>query len=412
MKDSQIRSLIKSCIPKKHSLGDGLYLRTTSSDTGFFLFRYTFNNKRKEISLGQYGHKDTGLSLVNARAKIPELNALIESNKDPLLEKKRSKLANITTLNDIADDWLQQKALQIENPQSYARVYNKDIAPKIGMYPLKDITTGDLLTVIRDINSSGRPTIANDALQHLKNIFKHAIKFGHLTNNPAISLDPQDAGGSEKSRERALSLEEIEIAFKVFRNNAFTFTRDNYLCTALLLVFCCRKSELTQAPWSEFDLDKLIWHLPKERTKTKIAIDIPIPNAAIPWLNELKNRYINSKYLFPSRKQSKRPYISDDTLNHAMAKLFGKKVNSKNRPSVDVFKETSVTEFVPHDLRRTGRSLLAEYKISIEVAERCLNHKLKGVLGIYNKYDYFEERKEALNILADKVAPLVNSDTL
>ena len=30
------------------------------------------------------------------------------------------------------------------------------------------------------------------------------------------------------------------------------------------------------------------------------------------------------------------------------------------------------------------------------MAERCLNHKLKGVEGIYNRHDYFAERMVAL----------------
>jgi hypothetical protein len=30
------------------------------------------------------------------------------------------------------------------------------------------------------------------------------------------------------------------------------------------------------------------------------------------------------------------------------------------------------------------------------VAERCLNHKLKGVEGVCNRHDYFEERRRAL----------------
>lgn len=63
--------------------------------------------------------------------------------------------------------------------------------------------------------------------------------------------------------------------------------------------------------------------------------------------------------------------------------------------------------FTVHDLRRTCRSLLASIGIPGHVAERCLNHKLKGVEGIYNRHDYFEERKEALNQLAQKLAPLI-----
>lgn len=72
-------------------------------------------------------------------------------------------------------------------------------------------------------------------------------------------------------------------------------------------------------------------------------------------------------------------------------------------------KKVSVEHFTVHDLRRTCRSLLVAEGIPGHVAERCLNHKLKGVEGIYDRYDYFEERFEALNKIAQKLAPLINS---
>jgi integrase len=66
--------------------------------------------------------------------------------------------------------------------------------------------------------------------------------------------------------------------------------------------------------------------------------------------------------------------------------------------------------FTVHDLRRTCRTLLAEIGVLGHVAERCLNHKLKGVEGIYNKHDYFEERKLALGRLAEFVKKAVVMD--
>jgi integrase len=52
--------------------------------------------------------------------------------------------------------------------------------------------------------------------------------------------------------------------------------------------------------------------------------------------------------------------------------------------------------FTLHDLRRTARTHLAALGIRREVAERCLGHKLRGVEGTYDRYDYFEERRSAL----------------
>jgi hypothetical protein len=50
---------------------------------------------------------------------------------------------------------------------------------------------------------------------------------------------------------------------------------------------------------------------------------------------------------------------------------------------------------------------LAELKIPSHIGERCLNHKIRGVEGVYDRYDYFEERKEALEKISEQLALLV-----
>jgi hypothetical protein len=40
------------------------------------------------------------------------------------------------------------------------------------------------------------------------------------------------------------------------------------------------------------------------------------------------------------------------------------------------------------------------------VGERCLNHKLRGVEGIYDRYDYLGERRQAL----DAISKLIGYD--
>ena len=56
----------------------------------------------------------------------------------------------------------------------------------------------------------------------------------------------------------------------------------------------------------------------------------------------------------------------------------------------------SIESFCIHDLRRTARTHLARLGVESHIAERCLNHKLKGVEGIYNQHDYLDERRKAL----------------
>lgn len=68
----------------------------------------------------------------------------------------------------------------------------------------------------------------------------------------------------------------------------------------------------------------------------------------------------------------------------------------------------NIAEFTVHDLRRTCRSLLSAASVPGHIAERCLNHKLKGVEGTYDRYDYFDERREVLGRAEELVAPAID----
>lgn len=65
-----------------------------------------------------------------------------------------------------------------------------------------------------------------------------------------------------------------------------------------------------------------------------------------------------------------------------------------------------VPHFTIHDLRRTARTHMAAMGVDPVVAECCLNHKIKGVEGIYNRHQYFNERRLALELWADLLVAL------
>jgi len=80
------------------------------------------------------------------------------------------------------------------------------------------------------------------------------------------------------------------------------------------------------------------------------------------------------------------PHIHENTINVALAKL---------RPLMP-----GVEPFCVHDFRRTARTHLVALGVDPHIAERCLNHKIKDVEGIYNRHDYFDERRKALELWA------------
>jgi len=71
---------------------------------------------------------------------------------------------------------------------------------------------------------------------------------------------------------------------------------------------------------------------------------------------------------------------------------------------------TAVKDWTLHDLRRTARSLMARAGVPDEHAEQCLAHKIGGVKGIYNRYAYLKEKREALAKLAQLVGEIVDAN--
>ncbi|WP_339012941.1 site-specific integrase [Aeromonas popoffii] len=389
------------------NVGDGLYLRRLPSGTRKWVLRYTnIAKKRVWFTIGSYPH----LSLAQARGEAARLNADVENGKDPSAERKRDQQETVKTVEQLFLDWYQHDvSRRLKNPQIPQRIYRKEIAPHIGKLALKEVNARDIRAIIHKVANSGRNATANDALMVCKQLFKHALKLNLIDYSPAQAFTMSDAGGQEKSRERILSLDELEMLFRVLRKHRDQFVRENYLAIALLVHLGVRKNELIAAMWDEIDFDGRVWRLPAERSKTDVAITIPLSATSLEWFSELKVRACGSPYVFPSRRASKRRgYISSDTLNHAIAKLFGQKVDSKKQLTANLLGEAGLEHFTVHDMRRTCRSLLASLGVPSHIAERCLNHKLKGVEGIYNRHDYLNERREAFEKLACILTPIIN----
>lgn len=377
--------------------GDGLYLSYREAfSTPIWRFRYRFAGKQRIMNIGSY----RDLSIAEARKTAKEYRARVSLGYDVASEKqerKRDAIAKIEaennayTVAELADEFFQSRVLgNWKHPNIVRARIEKDIKPAIGHLKVEDVKPRHIDDLLRTIVKRGAPTMANDVLRWLKRIFNFAIKSHVIDNNPALVFDLMDAGGKEESRSRNLSRTELVKLFEAMRL-AKGFSIENALSIKLLLALAVRKSELIGARWAEFDLDAAIWHLPAERTKTNTAISIPLAGAVVRWLHDLKRLSCGSDWVLPARKMQDRmiPHIAESTLSVAVAKI-----------------KHDLEHFTIHDLRRTARTLLASLKISSHIAERCLNHKIKGVEGIYDSYDYFEERKVALNALANLLIQL------
>ncbi|MCE7523012.1 tyrosine-type recombinase/integrase [Alloalcanivorax xenomutans] len=389
--------------PKKHTDGGGLYFCVRTAGSPYWMLRYSVGGKRREATFGQY----PAMSLAEARLQAEVMKKGLRAGLDPLVEKQKQEIPPIRTVRELFQDWYTSDLCRrLQHPGIPKRIFTKEIDPVIGTYPINDVTPREVRRIIQRVVESGRPTIANDTLMYLKQLFRHGMKLDLCLGNPAIPFTATDAGGLENSMERALTPEEIQIAFKVFRDHISSFGRDNCLTCCLFLVLGVRKSELCEALWEEFDLEKAVWHLPKHRSKTGTSVSIPLPTQAIEWLKTLQIAAYGSAYVFLARRTSKRPHMGPDTLNRAISKQFSREPGRKKPPPNHM---GDLEHFTVHDLRRTFRSLAAAEGVPSHVAERCLNHKLKGAGGIYDRYDYFDERKQAHQKVADSITSITDT---
>ncbi|AVF93977.1 MULTISPECIES: tyrosine-type recombinase/integrase [Vibrio] len=405
MNNKQLDALIRKGEDTMLGLGDGLYFRIARKKPSWVV-KYIIAGKRAQIALPQIY---PSLSISEAKRQALDIRQKTKLGIDPKSERKKGEFKAIHNVDALYEDWYQAFAVkQLKHPHIPERYYRKEVKQHIGVMTISDVTPQHIRLIIERIVESGRNSIANKVLLFLKQLFNHAIKLNLTTFNPAQAFSPKDAGGTEVSRNRCLRVDEINYAFRVMRSQSPSFTRDNYLACCLLLCFGCRKGELISAKWEDIDLLGRIWHcIPnKQRRNAPVQkVSIPIPDVAVSWLEELKYRAGGSEYVFPARKKSKRGYISDDTLNHALQTLMGIDPSSKKTAYSNLMPD--IEPFTVHDLRRTCRSLLSQLGVSEQVAERCLNHKIQGVVGIYDRYHYLDERREALNKLANFLEPFL-----
>ncbi|WP_330925001.1 tyrosine-type recombinase/integrase [Candidatus Sororendozoicomonas aggregata] len=394
--DRQIKAIIKTKKEGKHPVGNNLYLRISKEQTVTWVVRYTINGKRKEITIGGY----PDVTLRNASLEADDIKKNARKGVDP----QCSDEDDISTVDDLAYQWIAHKKNNIKTWTINERVYRRDISPAIGLKTINNVTPLNIKSLIEKAAVPGRMSVANTALQFCKEIFDYGIRLGVAESNPARSFTVKDAGGIGKKRARALSIKELPEVFKTLRDNQVHFSRDNYLYCALLLALSVRKGELIIAKIEEFDMVNDQWILPNERIKQmekttkKRPVYIPLEPEVKEWINELRYRAGSSEYLFPTRRTSKNsPHACTNTLNHAIASMF----KNKRFPS-------HIQHFTVHDLRRTSRTLLSKIGVEPWVAERCLGHAIPGIEGTYNVDDYFQKRREGQRKLLDLIAPIIN----
>ena len=149
------------------------------------------------------------------------------------------------------------------------------------------------------------------------------------------------------------------------------------------------------------------WTIPKVRTKNarhERAADqrVPLFGRGLDIVLRRKGLYGES-FLFPARFNN--THIEQHTI---LYQVHYRQPYCPTRPEV-VRLRLTVSHWAPHDLRRTARTLLAKLGCPDSVGEVILGHMLPGVVGIYNRHHYDDEKQIWLCALSNHLESLVKS---
>jgi integrase len=207
-------------------------------------------------------------------------------------------------------------------------------------------------------------------------------------------------------RRQVQRLKLTEAELRTVLNALFTIGTDNALAAKVLLLTCTRIGELTKAECAHVDFNRAEWFVPDANSKTGKGFTVPLTPAVLACFTALQPLACSLRFVLPAR-QTRR------TRNHGGAEVpFEQRtLNAMLHKLCDTLGD-KVRRFTSHDLRSTARSYLAALGVRVTVAERCLNHSLGGLVGVYDQHDYMTERRAALETLAKFVLTCETGEVL
>jgi integrase len=400
------------------------YARISPKGACSFYFKYTNSQKKREyILLGKYDKNGIkGLTLREGREKAGELSRLYQSGildiKEHLKEQERlanaereakrieaEKLANKLTVRQLFDKWHQsQLTNRKDEGASVLRMFSKDVFPAIGHMYADEVKKGHIAEIADNILARGANRTAKMVFSDIRQMFKWALYRDWIEIDPTSGIRKADIGGKDTERERVLSEDEITIlAEKMPDANLQPSTE---AAVWIALATCCRIGELLKARWEHINYDKREWYIPAENAKNGDAITVYLSDFALKQFRKIESMHHYSEWLYPNRKNT----------SHVCTKTVTKQLSDRQR-SEALSNRSSRTDTLtlpggywsPHDLRRTGATLLAMLGISPVVIERCLNHVEQNKMQrIYQRYSYQAEMNDAWDNLAARIESLIN----
>lgn len=385
--DVQIRHWVAAGKPVAKADGGGLTFTLSSAGAASWVLRYRYAGKPRELTLGRY--PDVSLSAARDRAR--KERAKIQEGADVAAERqtklREAKLAK--SVRDIAADYMAKrfKELAASTVKQRRQHIEALILPRIGSLPIKQITPEHVVHLLETVAKTKTANVVEVTATTLNELFKHAQARRAVAVNPCAGISASAITGKPPTPRQRLKLTQTELRSVL---PALPSIGDwNALVVKILLATCVRINELARAEWKDVDLERGLWTIPDETSKTRTGFVVPLVPAVVKWFQELEVLACGSRFVLPARTRQRARNNGGDWHFEQRA------VNAMLHKLCDEL-DGKVRRFTPHDLRSTARSYLSDFGVAPIVAERCLNHKLAGLLAIYDQHDYLEERRAAL----------------
>jgi len=322
-------------------IGDCLLLQIRKSSKTW-LVRRRLDGKTSITTIGKY----PDLSLKKARSEAMKLTMAVT--------------VSVFTVEQLVNKYMDEVANRKHKRPELAQGYmDRAVLPAIGSRKVSDVRRAELVTLIQEYSERGART-ADQLRSNLKKLFSYAVELGHRDDNPMLEVTSRITGYIPTPRERVLTDEEIRDMWS-WKNDeqGLQRTEDNVRMLRFLLLTGLRISEARKGYQ---DGDK--WVVPKELSK----------NGKAHWV-----------YLTGTAKQQlPLPVCSATNIQAWLRRRLG--FDNDNR-------------YTPHDLRRTCATRMADNGVEPFIVERLLNHKLEGVMAVYNRAEYEQERIDSALVM-------------
>lgn len=341
---------------------------------------------------------------IDPRQREAEERERIEAAKRAAQEQER--LDNDLAFETIADRWLDhyehEKGRRPASIRQARLVVENHLKPALTGKPFPHIDRDDLEPIIDAIPAAQR-AMRRAVFVYASVLFGWAMRKRYAPGNPLLDMEKPDA---PKPRDRVLADDELADLWQASDKVAAPFGP----FFRLLVLTGQRRSEVAGIEWSELDRATATWTIPPERAKNGTAQLVPLAPAVVDQLDRLSQAAQKGEDdAVDARKWPKAGFVLTTTGRTPISGITKAK-NALDAAIAERRDGEALAGWRIHDLRRTLATGLQRLGVRFEVTEAVLSHisgAKGGVAGIYQRHDWAEEKRSALEAWARHLAAIV-----